>query len=277
MPGRPEPGGIRDLAWLYCPAARQPILGALLGIESEIAASLRGSLDHAIAHTRLAWWAEECQRGSEGNPSHPLTRELAAHLGPAAPAVIGRLAGLVDLAAWDLARATFENRAELTAYCQRWSEAVLEPLALGTAATAAAAVRALGASLREIELLLSLAAEAHAGRIRLPLDELEPLGMSTGQLAKPPWPEPLAALLRRRHRELRAALAASVAALTPAAQRSLRAVIVWAALAAHHSRHAAQRLPEAGLAREDHRPLDGWRAWRTARRAQAGRARLPAE
>ena len=275
MPGRPEAGGSRALAWLYCPAAQRPILGALLGIEREIGASLRSGLDHTVAHARLAWWREECARSSGGNPGHPLTRELVAHLGATSAAVLGRLTGLVDLAEWDLSRATFDSRLELAAYCERWGGAILEPLALGTAA--AAPVRALAASVREIELLVSLAAEAHAGRIRLPLAELEPLAVSPGQLAQPPWPAALAALLRERHRQLRAALAASVAAVPPAAQPSLRGAIVWAALSAQHSRRAAQRLPAASLTRDHPRALDGWRAWRIARLAQAGRGRLGAD
>jgi len=275
MPGRPEAGGSRDLARLYCPPAQQPILSALLGIEHEIAASRSDGLDHQIAHARLGWWREECARSGDGEPSHPLMRALAAHLGSDAGSVFGRLAGLVDVAAWDLARATFDTRRELAAYCEVWSRAILEPLALHSAA--AETVRGLGTRLREIELLSALAAEAHSGRIRLPLDELATLEVSPEELARPPWPAPLVSRLRERHRELRAALAASVAALAPAEQPSLRGVIVWAALAAQHSRYAEQRLPDASLGREDHRPLDGWRAWRIARRAQAGRGRLPAD
>jgi phytoene/squalene synthetase len=158
-------------------------------------------------------------------------------------------------------------------HCQRWSAAILVPLAADAAA--ATPLQAIGASLREIELLLSLPADAHAGRLRLPLDELEPLGVSPAQLARLPWPQPLAQLLRTRHGELRAALGAGIASLAPAAQPPLRAVIVWATLAARHSARSAQRLPQASLTGEHHALLDGWHAWRAARRAAAGRALLP--
>ena len=96
-------------------------------------------------------------------------------------------------------------------------------------------------------------------------------------LAQPPWPEGLAALVRERHRQLRGALGASVAALAPAGQSAARGLIVWAALSASHSARAARDLPRARLAREHHAPLDGWRAWRAARRAQAGECRLRAD
>jgi 15-cis-phytoene synthase len=273
MPDRPEAGGARALAWIYCPAAQRRLLGALFGIEREIGASLRAGLDHSIAHTRLAWWREECARAVAGTPRHPLTRELAGELGTTTPATLAALGGLVDDAEWDLACVTFATRAELTAYCERWSAAMLVPLARDTAASAA--LLELGTALRETELLLALPADAHAGRLRVPLDELEPRAVSPAQLARPPWPAPLADMLRARHQQLRSALAAGVAALAPAAQPRLRGVIVWAALAAHHSLQAARRLPQASPAREHHDLLDVWRAWRVARRAAAGRGRLP--
>jgi phytoene synthase len=275
MPARPDPGGTRALASLYARAPQRPLLAALCAIEREIGASLSAKLDHQIAHTRLAWWREECARCTEGTPSHPLTRELHGCLTLAARPALAGLVGLVDNADWDLARATFATRSELSAYCERWSAAMLEPLARDTAAAAAAgSVRALGASLRELELLLALVSEARAGRIRLPLDELERAQVSPAALAQPPWPEGLAALLRERHRQLRAALGASIAALAPAAQSAARGLIVWGALLASHSARAARDLPRAGLPREHHAALDGWRAWRAARRAQAGTFRL---
>jgi len=274
MPDRPEARGARALAWIYCPTAQRRLLGALLGIEREIGASLRAGLDHAIAHTRLVWWREECVRLLAGRPSHPLTRELAGELGKPTPATLAALAGLIDDAEWDLACATFATRAELTAYCERWSAAMLVPLAHGPAASAA--LLDLGTALRETELLLALPADAHVGRLRVPLDELEPRAVSPAQLARPPWPAPLADMLRVRHQQLRSALATGVAALAPAAQPMLRGVIVWAALAARDSAQAARRLPQASPAREHQELPDVWRAWRMARRAASGRARLPA-
>ena len=106
---------------------------------------------------------------------------------------------------------------------------------------------------------------------------LEPLARSVAPAAAAGSVRALGASLRERHRQLRAALAASLAALAPAAQSDARGLIVWAALAASHSARAARDLPRASLAREHHAALDGWRAWRAARRAAAGNFRLPAD
>jgi len=272
MPARPDPGAARALAWVYSPAAQRPPLAALCAIEREIGASLRPGLDHQVAHARLDWWREECARAARGTPTHPLTRELAAHLPPAA---IADLAGLVDAAVWDLAAATFATRRELAAYCERWSVAMAAPLARCAAPEPPAqAVRELGCKLREMELLLHLAGDARAGRIRLPLDELARAQAVPAELARPPWRESLAELVRARHRELRAALAQAVHALTPAGQAGLRGLVIWAAVTSGHSARAERRLPRAGRTREPHLLLDGWRAWRAARRVAAGRAVL---
>ena len=173
MPARPEWPPTRVLAWLYFPVAQRPLLAALYGIESEIAASLSAGLDHQVAHVRLGWWRDECERCAQGRPAHPLTQALAASFASGDLAPLAGLTGLVDTAMWDLAATTFGTRRELTAYCERWSVALVEPLArFALPGTDPDSCRALGRGLREIEMLNALARDARAGRLRLPLDEL---------------------------------------------------------------------------------------------------------
>jgi phytoene/squalene synthetase len=166
---------MRYLAWLYSPPLKRAVLAALCEIEREIASSLRPGLDHHVAHTRLQWWREECERCAQGRPVHPMTRELVrAYGGPSTVAPRDALAslrafsaphgektetlgggtgaggenatasgdetdppessplagimGFADTAVWDLAGATFETRRELTAYCERWAAAMIEPV-----------------------------------------------------------------------------------------------------------------------------------------------------
>ena len=240
----------------------------LTALEREIGASLRPGLDHQVAHTRLEWWREECVRTTQGRPAHPLTRELAGLFATQGEAALRDLGGLVDTARWDLARATFHTRRELTAYCERWSAAMIGPLVrLAARDSSCAGLPALGVSLREIELLLSLAADAQAGRLRVPLDELERLHVPPETLAQPPWPAPLAEKQRMRHREQRGAAAAALDVLTPPLRQSLRGLIVWATMACTASARAQARLPESSGPRDHHAALDGWRAWRAARAA----------
>src|ERR1700719_2355357 len=83
----PEEHSARYFALLYSPAPQRLVLDALFGIEREISASLRPGLDHQVAHSRLQWWREECERAALGRPVHPLTRALVDALtGRSSPA-----------------------------------------------------------------------------------------------------------------------------------------------------------------------------------------------
>jgi phytoene/squalene synthetase len=315
----------RYLAWLYSPEAQQPVLAKLCEIESEIAGSLRPGIDHHVAHARLQWWQEECERCAQGRPVHPLTRDLVKEYGAAAtqqPSPLAGLSGFVDTAVWDLAGATFETRKELAAYCERWAAAMFEtaaaqavnttagepqpaeaahatramqqaarmtqasnalggavPGASGNAALDGTAQvvlrwRVLGAAVREIELLADLAREAHAGRVRIPLDKLDRAGLEVSSVGKPPWPGPLVTLLRERHEALRATVRESIAALGREEQAGFRGLLVWAALSWQQSARAQRALPGIILPRRYHALADGWQAWRAARRSAAGKLKL---
>jgi 15-cis-phytoene synthase len=279
MSAKPEADTPRFLAWLYAPASQQPVLAALAGIESEVAASVRPGADHHVAHTRLEWWRAECARCAAGNPAHPLTRQLRERLAqlaaaPRADAALAGLAGLVDTATWDLAGATFERRGELAAYCRRWATAIMAPLALACEPPAAPDWSEWGATLRELELLGELAREARRGRLRLPLDELAQAGVAPQALATPPWPPALAAIVRGRHRALRGQLAAAVAGVAPAAQPAARGLLVWSALAWQASVRAERALPHPPGASLASAAAANWRAWRAARAAARGRFEL---
>lgn len=322
----------RYLAWLYSTDAQKTALAALLEIEGEIASGLRPGIEHHVAHARLQWWSEEAERLAQGRPVHPLAKELVkAHAGG------GGISGLVDTAVWDLARATFETRKELTAYCERWATAMFEtaasahghtfppagdrtpgtqlaardpvlgagltasdlvrgatpeavrmaapdsataaPATVGMAApnesTAAPAVwKTLGAAMRELELLADAARDAHVGRVRVPLDELDRAGVEPDALAKLPWPAPLTALLKERHQALRATIATRVATLAREEQMRLRGLLVWVTLTWRLSVRAEHALPNVIQPRRYDALADGWHAWRAARRAASGKLRL---
>lgn len=264
----------RALASLYATDSQRPLLAALCALDEEIGASLGAGIDHQVAHLRLAWWREECTRCAGGTPNAPLTRAIGAHFAADDRTALAGLVGLVDVAVWDLAAATFDTRRELNAYCARWAAGFVVPFAAHAApAVGQSASLALGAALREIELLANFARDARLGRLRLPLDELAAAGIDPQHLT-PPWAPALAQRLTQRHTQLRAELAAAVRALPAAAQAPLRPLLVWAALAHGESRRAARRLPAAPPEGDHHGALDGWRAWRAARAASAGRLAL---
>lgn len=278
----PDPHSPRYFALLYSPEPQRRTLEALFGIEREIAESLRPGIDHHVAHSRLQWWREECERTAAGKPVHPLTRALlGSQAGAAAKGnadagggsdrasvvpVAGHagLAGFVDTGVWDLAGATFESRRELTAYCERWGAAMLGSFGL----------QALGTAMREFEMLGDFAREAHRGRLRLPLDELESANALPDSLARPPWPDAVVALLRARHRTLRDEMARASAAAAGTEQATRRGVLVWAALLARASHRIDRALPHQAQPKGFDAFGDTWYAWRMARKATLGQFRL---
>jgi len=278
MSDKPEAHTPRFFAWLYSTPFQQPVLATLCAIEREIGASTEAGLDHRVAHTRLEWWGEECARCAAGNPVHPLTRELRDNVQRLIPeartnSVLAGLAGLVDTARWDLARATFERREELTAHCRRWAAAMISPLA-AVSGDSFGSADGLGTALREIELLGELAREARRGRLRIPLEELRRIRVAPEALATPPWPAALAQLLGERHQTLRRELAVAVAGLSPDHQRRVRGVLVWVALSFGLSVRAQRALPHPPTSSIASAAATNWRAWRAARAAAAGSLRL---
>jgi phytoene/squalene synthetase len=329
MPATTESHSARYFALLYSPPSQRLVLEALFGIEREVSESLRPGVDHHVAHSRLQWWREECERAAGGRPVHPLTRALVDALrGVSMPGAdassnveqagtrstlppLAGLTGFVDVAVWDLAGATFETRRELTAYCERWAAAMIEPLAAraagngtggngtggggtggggtdgdgigGTLSGRAGGAlgdaersnwRALGAAMREIEMLVDLAREAHYGRLRVPLDELETAKVDPTTLAKPPWPGGVAELLRIRHQFLRTELARTLDGVDREQQVTLRGLLVWVALVWRSSYRAERALPGSLLPRRFDAIADAWFAWRIARRATIGQFKL---
>jgi phytoene/squalene synthetase len=281
MSANPEPNSARYFALLYSPETQRAVLDALFGIENEVSNSLRPGLDHHVAHSRLQWWREECERAANRRAVHPLTKALVDALKEplaTSPASLTGLTGFVDVTVWDLAGATFETRRELTAYCERWAAAMIEPLVAGATPLPSSLQstnwRALGAAMREIELLANLAREAHYGRLRVPLDELDTVKADPGSLAKTPLPEAVANLLRVRHKSLRDEMVGVLGALDPEQQPRLRGLLVWVALVWRSSLRAELALPDGLRAGRFDAVADAWFAWRIARRATIGRFRL---
>jgi 15-cis-phytoene synthase len=264
-------GTPRYFAWLYAGGRMQAILKPLFGIESEIAASLQPGLEHSVAHVRMGWWAEEAARLRAGHAVHPLTRALLAQR--PAGAVSADISGLVDVATWDLAAATFETRAELAGYCERWARAVPQLAATWAAPDLPAPLAqqfglGLGVALCELHMLVGLEHSARLGRLRIPVEELSTLGVAPEALARTPWPPALCELLRARHQGLRQALTSSCAVLhAPSHRAALRGLLVWAAVMQQHSRRTERALPRSWQRSRWNGIGDSLGAWRAARRA----------
>lgn len=266
------PGSLRYFALLYAPAAQREVLTALLVIEVEIRESAC-SANHDVAHTRLRWWRSEVDRLVNGSAQHPATRMLQA--AAAVPRDSWNLLHEVLAAAdMDLARLTYRNLDELSAYCARSSGAIHELAALPALAAAnpaaelRSAINRLGGGLRQTQILRDVRSDARAGRLYLPLDILERHHIGLSELQQPQFSAATQAALREYCGRVLERLDAALAASSRSVHAALRPLLVLAALHRRLLLRMAAR-PQV-LAREQVElgPLEKpWIAWRTAMRA----------
>ncbi len=267
------PGSMRFYALLFAPPDRRIVLTALYLLEDELNATARGT-HHDVAHTRLKWWSEEMDRLARGQPAHPATRALqAGHeaFGPHLQA----LRGLVESAAMDLALVTYADDAELAVYfdrsggvlaefAARW---LLEPNAPSDAAMVA--VRSMGALIRRVETLRDLRLHITAGRVYVPLSNLDRAGIDLPGLRSLQWAPRVLAFAGELRNELATALADAMASVPRGERAALRPLLVQAALHVRLLHRLDRDLPQASQARIELGPFEKlWCSWRAARRAR---------
>jgi phytoene/squalene synthetase len=242
-----------DRDWLirFCPPEQAAALTALFTVEREVSASLRGELEHQVAHARLEWWLEELTRLVEGAARHPATRALAAAASTQRRSPPD-LRSLVEHVRVDLAGVAFLSREELDQHLHAWGNSVFREVALGAGAPPAMAEQLssrAGAPVRELELLAEFSRHARAGRIYRPLGEpaepharwqADPLGVA--EIAD----------LEARRRSLAQQICDAASATTSASRPSLRVPLLWMG-------YAIERIGRAHPSAL-RRTLDSWRS-----------------
>lgn len=265
-----RPGSIAAYALLFAGPQRE-VLGSLLALRAELAESSLGRQDHGVAHARLAWWQQELERLADGRPQHPITRALAAAAGHRRPdwAPLQRMLGAASL---ELARATFEDEAELDTYLGA-ATAPLHALAATLAfedadrsSKAALFGARLGEGLRMIEIIETLRQDALRGFVALPLDWLGAANLSVEALQSGRDPA-IAAVLARADELAQSRLRAAFNTLARDQRTGLTGQL---ALAAGYTRRLAQwRARRFDLAQEPPAPRPFatlWACWCAARR-----------
>ncbi len=278
-----EPGSARHLVWLFAAAAQRDAIAALLSIESEIMASTRTGLDHAVAHARLAWWQDEAHEMARGRARHPLGRQLAqcfaAH-GLSPP----DLRGLVEVAKLDLACSAFESQLELSDYLSQWTQGLFRNLALFLCPDTQARAdverfcAAAGTAVRDIEVVTRLASDARLGRVHAVLARPTALAPDAAPPPSPahhpwqaqPWNDAQARALHERLRARRSALSRANLELPVPRRAALRAAVGWCAVTARLADRCAAALPLQYDAGRFEALGSTWTAWRAALAATRG-------
>ena len=259
---------MRYFSLLYAAAERREAVLALYVIDAEIRESAQ-SANHDVAHTRLQWWRAEVDRLVNGNAQHPATQVLQDL--PIERRVFRNLHEALAAADMDLAHMTYNNWHELRAYSSRSGGAIQELVATVLDDSYDETIRKIanriGIGIRQAEIMRDLGQDARAGRLYLPLDELQRLGLRPEALRErvvdPAARQALQSLHATTIAELR-----WPEELDP--QRRARLRPLWVLAELHRrlmDRIAAQDYDVAGT-RMELGPIEKpWVAWRAARRS----------
>ena len=159
----------------FLPETRRLAITALYAFCREVDDVVDETLEHEVAHARLAWWREEIGRLYGGEATHPVTRALAPHIGPfGLPA--GSLLEIVDGMEMDLKYARYESFDLLRHYCHRVAGVVGELSARIFGFTDARTLQyaeQLGIALQLTNIIRDVGEDVRRGRIYLPIDELQ--------------------------------------------------------------------------------------------------------
>lgn len=263
------PGSMRYFSLLYAPEEKRDALMGLYVIDAEIRESAQ-SVNHDVAHTRLQWWRAEVDRLISGNPQHPATRALHER-GAGDQSTYTKLHELLAAADMDLARMTYANLRELRAYCSRSGGATQELIAAQLVGpepleeSSRAHANQIGIGIRQGEILRDLRQDAYEGRLYLPLDELDRLGLKPEDLRAREVDSRLKEALKSFSDSVRANLEAPARNSQSA---RLRPIFVLAALHRRLLDRIAARNYDVASERIDLGPIEKpWVAWRAARRA----------
>jgi phytoene synthase len=247
----------------------RPLTAALFSLELELRAIVAATVDHGVSHLKLQWWKDEIHRLEGGHPQHPLTQALW-RAQPRVPHAWRPLQDAIASLELELASASYESEQEFESYFARAAgfcralavalDPAREPEPLERLG------RALGQSVRMVEVIRDLRQDAVMGRVFLPLEWLAEHGISHVELRSEDGGDGARRCLARLAERSRIAWATASGELAQMANGNLRGLRVLGALHAALLERIARRGFAAGRRRIDLGPLDSlWTAWRAAR------------
>lgn len=261
-------------ALLFAPPERHESLQALAALYGELHAVVIQVSEPAVAGAKLSWWRGEIERALTGTAQHPLgpaLRRMTAQFG-VLPEHLREMADAVEI---ELVSEGFSSVAELNRYLHKSGAvpAIVAATILGYRDPATLrAAEYLGFAVRRITLLRDLRPDVLAGRIYLPRDELEAVGLEPHQLLSESSAQTLQPLLRNMARDAAEDYRRAQGTFPKQDQPRQRPLYALATL----YRTLLAQMTRDGLRVHDrrytlHPARKLWIAWRAARRAARAR------
>lgn len=176
-------------AFRFLPEDRRRAITAFYAFCREVDNIVDEVSDPAVAHTKLGYWRREVDALYLGTAQHPVMQALKPHI---KPMLLPQSAfqTVIDGMQQDLEKTRYLNFAELSAYCYKAAGVVGEVsarifgMSVPDNPKTLEYARALGEALQLTNIIRDVGEDARRGRIYLPQDELDRLGVSSGSLLR---------------------------------------------------------------------------------------------
>lgn len=204
-------GSSAHYSLLFLPPARRRPVAALFALQRELDEALEQSSDPAVAHARLAWWAQEIDRLFRSQAQHPVTRALAPYVGPAGlscellePALAARHAALSQ-PSFDDAESLLAHAAAASGVFGRAAVRLAGGHSPGAERRAARAV----SGVRLVRLLRDAGRHARRGRLVVPEKDCREFGVAAEDFSGAVYAGRYEALMQLQAQRARQELAAA--------------------------------------------------------------------
>jgi 15-cis-phytoene synthase len=261
-------------SFLFLPPEQRRAITALYAFCREVDDVVDECRDVGVARAKLQWWREELGRAFDGTSQHPVTRALQEPLQRYdLPAEY--FLELIDGMEMDLDQAEYPSFKELALYCYRAAGVVgllsAEIFGYEDRRTLKYA-RELGTAFQLTNIVRDVREDAERGRIYIPRDEMDRLGVSPADLLRPQTTDRVRALLALQAARAREHYRRAYAELPAQDRPRQRSGLIMAAIYEATLEEIARdgyRVLEQRLTLTPVRKL--WIAWRTARRIKQHR------
>ncbi|HUL63953.1 MAG TPA: presqualene diphosphate synthase HpnD [Burkholderiaceae bacterium] len=253
-------------AFLFLAPERRRAITAVYAYCREVDDIVDEVSDPAVAHAKLAWWAQEVDRLFVGSAQHPVARALAPHLGSFGITRV-RLMQILEGMQMDLRQTRYLDYPSLQRYCHLVAGVVGEIAAGIFGATAEATLdyaRALGQSLQMVNILRDVGEDARRGRIYLPIDDLQRFDVKAADLLNARYVDGFTSLMRFEAQRARGLYRDALSLLPETDRRAQRPGLIMGAIylsLLDELEHAGFRVLHQRIALTPLRKL--WIAWRT--------------
>jgi phytoene synthase len=219
-------------SFLFLPTERRRAITALYAFCREVDDVVDETSDAQLARTKLQWWEQEVERLYAGEPQHPVTRALQAHL-QHYRIKQAHLLEIVSGMRMDLDQNRYLDFEGLRLYCHRVAGVVgiLASNIFGAEDPATETYAAqLGLAFQLTNIIRDVGEDARKGRIYLPLADLQQHGVTAAEILACRDSPAFQALMRAQSARAREAYRNAFASLPERDRKAQRPGLIMAAI-----------------------------------------------